>query len=289
MGSWRPSDTQLRMGGTTYIAQLRSIYAESRDSLLKKLSVGSLSGFQKQRATSLLSQVNAAIAQLDMRAYRWAKNSLSESYNTGIKYAEKSLREQNVVRGVNYDAAIHKKAIEALVDDVSIQLLSSNTTIKAGISRLIRETQQKVLEDTEISKTIAAGITEGATREEVSNKLLTSFQNEIGQGNFIKVGSKQYDPADYAELVARTRTREATTLGTINTALQYGVDLVQVSEHEDIDGIDICNEFEGKIFSLSGTSKIYPELTQRPPFHPNCRHVLTPITAEGAAKRSAAL
>jgi len=80
-------------------------------------------------------------------------------------------------------------------------------------------------------------------------------------------------------MVARTEVMNSANQGVINRSLQYGIDIVQVSEHAGVDSNDIpCIENQGKIFSITGTSENYPPLTgdNTPPYHPNCLHVLLP-------------
>jgi hypothetical protein len=81
-------------------------------------------------------------------------------------------------------------------------------------------------------------------------------------------------------MVARTTTREAASVAAINECKEFDVDLVQISTHYPT--CEICAPLQGKVFSISGKDKRYPKLTDeyRPPFHPNCRHVLTPYVRE---------
>ena len=72
----------------------------------------------------------------------------------------------------------------------------------------------------------------------------------------------------------------------MNTSLQYGNDLVQVSVHamNEPPG-DICYQYQGRVFSISGNDPNFPQLTDRPPFHPNCEHVLLPVDKETLQSR----
>lgn len=56
------------------------------------------------------------------------------------------------------------------------------------------------------------------------------------------------------------------------------MDLVEVSSHNT--DCDICKEFEGKVYSISGKHKEYPKLERKPPFHPGCRHYITPTSED---------
>lgn len=105
----------------------------------------------------------------------------------------------------------------------------------------------------------------------------------------IRIAGRNYDVGKYAELVARTKTAEAATAGTVNRLAESGLDLIMVSAHGATDG---CGEFEGMIFSISGESDKYPSMANMPnggpPFHPNCKHRTMPFVEElatGAEKR----
>jgi len=81
----------------------------------------------------------------------------------------------------------------------------------------------------------------------------------------------------YAEVVARTTTREAMTQGTINRLGEHGIQLGQVSTHN---AEDFCRYYENAVVSLNGSHPVYPPISAingGPPFHPNCVHVLTPF------------
>lgn len=284
--AWRPSDTQRGLAQTARIEQLRRIYLKAQGDMTRRLSSIDLTSFQRYRTEQLLSQINSMIDEIDVRAYNWAKRSVKHSYRSGVNYGADHLRRMKVVRSVKYDALIHRQAVDVLTDAVATDLLEINGVIRRNVSRYIRATQQRIIEDRNISKALAESALHGEARRSTSDRLLSQFRKRMEAGEFIEINGRKYRPETYSELVARTRMREASSQGTVNTCLQYGNDLVQVSIHQDIDGDDICNEYEGRIFSLSGTSKTYPMLDHMPPFHPNCRHVLLPITEEAAERRS---
>jgi len=92
----------------------------------------------------------------------------------------------------------------------------------------------------------------------------------------IDSAGRRWEPDRYIRMFARTRTRELQTQGIEERMNDYGFDLVKITEHTDVDGMDICNFYEGNVYSLSGDHPDYPKLDARPPFHPNCAHVMTP-------------
>ena len=68
-------------------------------------------------------------------------------------------------------------------------------------------------------------------------------------------------------------------------------DLVKISgggtgENEGIN-CPICHKYHGKTYSLSGRHPDYPKLVKAPPFHPNCEHYLSIITASYSILKAA--
>ncbi len=68
-----------------------------------------------------------------------------------------------------------------------------------------------------------------------------------------------------------------------NLAKKYGMDLVQIDAHSN--ACDICQSYQGKIYSISGSDKDFPKLQERPPYHKGCRHTLFPISRENIESR----
>jgi SPP1 gp7 family putative phage head morphogenesis protein len=130
---------------------------------------------------------------------------------------------------------------------------------------------------------IAEGLIEGQARRTVSDTILQGLRKQLGEERFIVINGRNYRPDKYAELLARTRTREASSQGTINTALRYGVDLVQWDAHAEV--CEYCQQFSGRVYSISGADDSFPQLNEKPPLHPNCRCVLMPITRTNLESR----
>lgn len=100
----------------------------------------------------------------------------------------------------------------------------------------------------------------------------------ILDGKYITVVDKNgrprtYNAKYYAEMVVRTQMSEAHTSAALNVAIDTNNDLVKVSDHNT--STEICQQFEGNVYSLSGKSKEYPKATALPPYHPNCKHYIT--------------
>lgn len=123
----------------------------------------------------------------------------------------------------------------------------------------------------------AGALIAGDTRREVSRQLIQQLIREgvaSATAGLVDRGGRRWALDRYAEMAARTTTREIMSTATVNRMGEHGLDLVTVSSHRH--KADSCSPFDGKTFSLSGTDSRYPQLQVQPPFHPNCRHVLTP-------------
>lgn len=265
------------------IAELQSLYSAAQKKLVDRLRNEALTDFQKMRATAMLKQIEVTITALNREAYVWAKDAAKYSYVRGIDISADRLKKLKVTRFVNYDAKIHTSAVDILTDDITLELITANEAMKKNISRFIRQTQQAILQEKAISKSIAEGLIEGQTRRQISSELLTLFKERLKGEQLIPINGRYYRPDKYAALVARTRTREATTNGILNTAIYYGVDLVQWSVHEE--NCEFCQQLAGRVFSISGTHKDFPPLEEYPPLHPHCKCVITPITEQSIEQR----
>lgn len=117
------------------------------------------------------------------------------------------------------------------------------------------------------------GIAAGAARREVSAQIVAELERE-GLTAFRDRRGRRWSLDTYAEMVARTTTREAVSQGTANRMLEHGADLATISSHAN--SCQICLPYQGNTYSLTGATPGYERIDRLPPFHPRCRHVLTP-------------
>lgn len=269
------------------VEELQKIYGDAQKSLTKKLKKIDITDFQKTRTQALLVQVNAEIGELNKSVRSWSKSSIPSAYEEGIALAEDRLQAMKVTKFVNYDAQIHTSAVNVLTDQTTLDLLTANQSIKNNANRYIRLTQQRILEDKQISRLISQGLLEGEPRRTVSDSILKEFNKKLDAGQMITINGRNYNPKHYSKLLARTRFVESSNQASINTSLQYGVDLMQVSVHSlgDQGEDDPCRLHQGKIYSLSGGDPDFPPLKVTPPYHPHCKHFLLPITRESLEDR----
>lgn len=133
------------------------------------------------------------------------------------------------------------------------------------------------ISDRIINEAIAKGILKKETINMSKKELFETFKNIFANQNFININGRNYSLKNYSELVVRTRSREAQTIGTLEHAFQYNVYLFRFSRHPE--PCKICAPYEDKIIYVRESDKKkgrYSIKVAQPPLHPNCMHVLFP-------------
>lgn len=156
---------------------------------------------------------------------------------------------------------------------IALQLAAENKL--AAAVRTVGRSVDDVFREVALEE-VATAAAAGLGRRETSSNMVNKFADQ-GIKAFTDRAGRKWKLNVYARMVARTTQREAASLGTVDRALQVGLDLVTVSKHHT--DVDICTPYEGKTYSLTGKTKGYERIKTFPPFHPNCKHVLT-IAAE---------
>lgn len=264
------------------VTELRKIYQQTGEHLKTQVLSADLSDFQKFRANELLKQIEAEIAALNAVAYKYSKDGIPKSYQRGMDIAGAQLSELDIPHSLNIGNVIHRSSVQAIADQMALDLIQANGTIETGLKQYIRKTQQTAVTERLINRKISQGLIAGEARRQTSDRLAQELKKNIAEGALVKAGSRNYAPETYAELVARTRTREAVTQGAINSGVEYDIELFQVSVHEG--ACPVCLQYQGRVYSITGNNPDFPRLNQKPPYHPHCRHVLAPVT-EGFLKR----
>ena len=110
------------------------------------------------------------------------------------------------------------------------------------------------------------------TRREMSQELMNRFSNEGVTGVMYRDG-RTMSIEGYSEMVARSQTGNASRVAHMNRSQEYGLDLVQISSHFPTS--NLCEPWQGRVYSISGNSDQYPPLDDAIAgglYHPNCLH-----------------
>ena len=264
------------------IEELIAAYLRTAERIDKELQKAALTSFRRFNLGAHKQQIAAYIRALDALAADTARTVAPKCYEVGADLADEALREQGIKVSSSMGSRINTAGMQAVTDQMSFDLLDSNRAMEQNAMRLLRRTQQMHLDERQINDIIADNLAQGETRRAASNRLRDALAKELGDGVRVKAGSRTFKPDYYAEMVVRTRTREAVTEGAIRTGQANGVYLFRVSVHQN-PCEEVCQALQGKIFAtIEGTG--FPMMTRRPPYHPKCKHVATPYVPKDEAE-----
>lgn len=188
-----------------------------------------------------------------------------------LNTANKTIKELQSSKAVN-------QYLNLLLKDTLLGYASSLDNGKKNVLRLVRKTQQSVMQDSAFSSLTSKAFQKGSLtnfwaivkNDPEYKTLLDMHLNK----RYVQAGSYKYKVKYYTKMVIRTRFHESHTNAALTQAANHETDLILVSSHNTT--TKICQPFEGKIFSLTGKNKMFPILDQTPPFHPNCLHLIYP-------------
>ncbi len=264
---------EFRRAFTGEINSLAALYRDAAADMMDVLADAAALAGQRGRAAALLRQYQVVLADLGDEAAAWIEINIPRAYHYGLAFADEGVH--NIRRaGINLRrrerevfAQVHREAAAAIVE----AMLQTTNAALAQIGRRVDDAFRR-----EGMLAVARGIAAGRARVEVSRELEQRLR-AAGKPAFVDARGREWPLDRYAEMVARTTTREAMTQGTINRLREHGVTLGQVSAHN---AEDFCRYYENAIVVLEGTHPVYPPISAiqgGPPFHPNCVHVLTPF------------
>ena len=169
-----------------------------------------------------------------------------------------------------------------------MRLLELRNKQERGRIEAFKAKIEAYLEEDEIQQIIAEAESYPAARTTLIEELMDQADEDKFIVTIQQTGKRKGKPIKwnvkkYAEKMLRTQTRMLQTQGALDAARMVDTDLVQVSSHNTT--CPICVEYEGKIYSISGTSPIFPPLDDEPPYHPYCKHSLTPTFMSVLSKR----
>ena len=247
-----------------------------------------IDNFSKAKKKLAEKIVEKAIIQHDLEMVNFANLIIRKAYNERKKQMQVILKRKKYNK-VDSDQVHNEKVIE-LQDGLGMAFLKANKSIKKTAQSYLDLTEQAVdyLQNPKIQEfnqgEFDAGIDDivkaniNTSLGTIKKNIKQYFNDSFGDLDVIIIGERMYKISSYLEMLARTEIIDVLTQASIETCKQWGDDLVQFSHHDS--PCEICSELEGEIFSISGDSEKYPELSDdaTPPVHPNCEHNLNPVS-----------
>jgi hypothetical protein len=251
-----------------------------------------------------LRKAHEVIVTLNDQVRSWAPVAIRAAYKESAVVAQTRLELIGAKKlPVNrYNPARHDRKIDALTRFVLRDFFKANLTMERTVKRFlgvmlrtasrVNKAQVQEFDYEEAMRWITrflksvwpddpgeASQARGSISRQIRDYLLSKLEGE----DFIRINGRRYNVRDYAELVARTRMREAQTEAVKEMMRQFDNDLVEIPPH-DSPCAEICAPYQGQVYSISGTHPKYPLLPDGgPPWHPNSEDVMNP-TSENALR-----
>lgn len=225
----------------------------------------------------IMSELTNVAIVADKEVKKWVGDNIPTSYIAGanttqllMAEASRKIPKMNVTFKVlnNVKNSVHLQAVNNILSDAYLDFGYTMTGYVRGAERIINDAMRQ-----QLRARIAEGRLSGEAIYDVKKTIVQTFKDR-GFTVLVDRGGRQWELSRYAEMIARTHIIRANNEGSINRMGDYGIDIVQISEHGATD--KICQKYEGKIYSLSGNSENYPKIEVFPPFHPNCAHTVLP-------------
>ena len=257
-----------------YILELIKTYTIAQQKLIniisQKLERDNNIVYQKK----IISQTNEVLEGLLNDSVIWTNVNLPSQYKKGVERVVADYKAMGL-EALTFDdfSKLHTKQINILIENT----VDNFTTATNFVGRTINDTVREI----SINSVKQATIT-GGTIKSIRSDLIQKFIDNNVTSMQTKNGRRISLDA-YASTVARSTTRESQNLAQINHMTYQNKDLVQMSSHATT--CPICAPLQGRVYSISGNSSVYPPLDiaytgEHANIHPNCRHVLTPYEPE---------
>jgi hypothetical protein len=224
-------------------------------------------------------------ADWDEDAEDWVDENLPEAYKKGLSEADKiggtltaGSFASTPLFGASFGGSISDKAMKAF-EDIPNHLTmygvfqeQAYEGLKKTRVPVVRSSMDVVRDLSVLASDETYRTANTLTRRELSQEIMRPFADRGITGIIYRDG-RRVNLDSYAEMVARTQTGNAARQANFNRLQEYGIDLVLISQHYPTS--DLCAPYQGRVFSISGSSDQYPSLQSAISgglYHPNCKH-----------------
>jgi hypothetical protein len=243
-------------------SRLIQLYNDAEVEILREINRAQMKGKNVQYLQTMLRNVRAILEDLRNGSRQWCEEAIPDVYSKAMDAVNTALKAEGlpVIAGFG---AIHQQAVHVLAESAYNRFDDVTQFIGRRVDDIYRQMALQAVR----------GSVVGYDTWKLSADKYTEKLAEQGITGFKDAKGRQWNMKTYAEMVARTTTMEAHLEGTRNRLLENGKDLVKVSTHDH--PCPKCQEWQGKVLSLSGKTDGYPTLDEAKAdglFHPNCKH-----------------
>lgn len=243
-------------------------FQKAYEEIIKIISPSSLSNVKdRNRALKMLKAVNEVVKNLDVDTKDYLTKIVPEVYFAFGNEQLQLIKDNTDIVPNTAFSQIHTEAIVLLQEEQAMLVSSS-------LQAVMNDAKKKIFKAN--IENLKAIVAKGTILGTETKKIAQEVTEELGSSGAVALidkGGKRWQLDTYGEMLARNTMANIARTAQINTALEYGFDLVKITKHG---ATDPCRNWEGEILSLTGQTKGYKTLEQAKNsgeiFHVNCRH-----------------
>jgi hypothetical protein len=258
------------------ISILLSYYRDALQKITNELNRIDLTNFERANLLVVQKEIADVLKELDVKTSAWVSSMIPKATEDGIIHSIIALGVADTVeeaRKIVVFNRLNREFIKTAVADTQADLLQ----VSQNIDRKVRTTIRQVT-----AEAMRANLTQGInTTDSIKRDILRDLRTKLGDTintGIIDAAGRRWKPEVYSEMVTRTKLAQAQRESAINDALGRDAYYGKISSHG---AKDACRNWEGKIVKLTpdapGDYTYYGSLPNREIFHPNCKHVISPV------------
>lgn len=224
-------------------------------------------------AKATIKKLGGIFGGLRTKASSWVERVFPKAAREGVS---KALSVLGIGRKKDEEPPLNRannQALTAAIEDTYADLLAVTQNVDRRTKIAIRKAVAEAMRESMAASSNGRRTINAATTERIRKELGEAVDNAI-----IDAAGRRWKVETYVDMVTRTKLMRAEMDATINEALSRGVQYGAISKHG---ATDACAKWEGRVVKLvADASGDYPyigDLPRREIFHPNCRHVVSPV------------
>jgi len=275
------------------VREIVVLYSRAEKLLRRELTTIGISSYKEVNALRASDHVAKIVKELNQRTARWTQMAMKSAYRTRSEQSKITLSILGFKKKAHISPIAQINAERRFIESTVAYFTRATGSIKRSAdlllnlsrssNRLIKSIQEfdegeYAFAEELFTQWAKEAVIAGWSRKRLSDMIENYLSGFIDDEGLINIRGRNFALGGYAELVARTQLRSAQSDATISTCNEYGCDLVLFSSHAN--PCEICAPLEGQVYSISGTARDYPMLTdeETPPIHPRCEHSISPTS-----------
>jgi len=263
-------------------------------------NTASLTPWREAYMRARLDEIKSIVGQMSERHRIWANRELGKEYRKARTQVG-----QDLGIAVPPFSDIDRGALQVLVESTLVANVEALNSVVPALEQIFIAARQSIITSEQLQGQIAEGLVQGLLPRDIAKGIRRALQtgkapdelartmrpedlarlDRVAKGQLIEIRcrdgvTRHYNIDYYSKMVAKSSRSMAAAEATLRTAVDTGMDLVQISVHAG--ACPMCVPIQGQIYSISGQTPGWPLLTPavRTPLHPWCGHWMLPVSTE---------